>query len=230
MWYEDSPESLQKADECSLKALQLAPNLAQAHVSRGYALTLNGKYAEAEAGFKAAIELDPQLYEAYYYAGRAYFAQGKLRQAADAFAQAIVIRPDDVTAASLRSTSLKTVGTPDEIDKACRHSIEVAERYLILNPDDALALSRVANDLIYLGEIEKGLEWAERAYSLSPNVCRYNVACANILAGKTERALELLKEHAKAGAVHVDWLEQDGDWDSVRDHPQYQAILEIARS
>jgi len=229
MWYEDSPESLQKADECSLKALQLAPNLAQAHASRSYALTINGKYAEAEAEFKAAIEFDPQLYEAYYYAGRAYFAQGKFREAADAFSQAIEIRPDDVTAATLRSTSLKTVGTEEELAISCKHSIEVAEKYLTLNPDDALAMSRVANDYIYLGETEKGLEWAERAYSISPKVCRYNVACTNILAGKTDRALDLLEEHAKSGAVNIDWLEQDSDWDAARDHPRFMAILEVAR-
>jgi adenylate cyclase len=229
MWHEDSPESLIKTDECSLKALQLAPNLAQAHASRSFALITNGKYVEAEAEFQAAIELDPQLYEAYYYAGRAYFAQGKFRQAADAFGQAIVIRPDDVTAATMRSTSLRAVGTPDEIEKSGRHSIEVAERYLILNPDDALAMSRAANDLIYLGEIEKGLEWADRAYALSPNICRYNTACTNILAGKTDRALDLLEEHAKAGAVQVDWLKQDSDWSSVRDHPRFKAILEITR-
>jgi len=64
MWYEDSPESQKKADEYSLKALQLAPNQAEAHASRSYALTTNGKYAEAEVEFKAAIALDPQLYEA----------------------------------------------------------------------------------------------------------------------------------------------------------------------
>ena len=65
MWYEDSPESLRQADECSLNALQLAPGLAQAHASRSFALTMNRKYAEAEAEFEAAGELDPQLYEAY---------------------------------------------------------------------------------------------------------------------------------------------------------------------
>jgi adenylate cyclase len=229
MWYETSPESLQKADECSLKALQLAPNQAEAHASRSYALAMNGKYDEAEVEFKSAIKLDPQLYEAYYLAGRAYFANGKFLQAADTFAKAGAIRPDDVTAAALRTTSLRAAGVEEEARKACEHSIKIAEQYLILNPDDALALSRVANDLIYLGETEKGLKWAERAYSINPGVCRYNVACANMVAGNTERALDLLEEHAKAGAVHVDWLEQDSDWDAVRDHPQLNAILEIAR-
>lgn len=229
MWFEESPQSLQKADECSLKALQLAPNQAEAHASRSYALTMNGKYSEAEAEFKFAIKLDPQLYEAYYYAGRAYFAQGKFRQAADAFAQAGAIRPDDVTAASLMSTSLKTVGTEEEIRKAAEHSIKVAERYLALNPDDALALSRGANELVSLGETKKGLDWAERAYSINPHVCRYNVSCTFMLAGETERALDLLEEHAKAGAVHVAWVEQDSDWDAVRDHPRFKAIVEMAR-
>jgi adenylate cyclase len=230
MWYQKSPESLQKADECSLKALQLAPNQAEAHASRSFALAMNSKYDEAEAEFKSAIKLDPQLYEAYYYAGRAYFANGKFRQAADVFAQAGAIRPDNFTATALRATSLRAVvGAEEEAREACEHSIKVAERYLVLNPDDALALSRAANDLIYLGETEKGLKWVERAYAINPSVCRYNVACAFMVAGDTERALDLLEEHAKTGAVQVDWLEADSDWEAVRDHPRYKEILEIAR-
>ena len=116
----------------------------------------------------------------------------------------------------------------EEARVACEHSIKVAERYFLLNPDDALALSRVANDLVYLGDTEKGLRLAERAYSINPNVCRYNVACAFMAAGNTERALDLLEEHAKSGGVHVDWLEADSDWDAVRDLPRYKAILELA--
>ena len=228
MWYAGSAENLGQADRCSLKALQLAPDLAEAHASRSYALGLNGKYAEAESEFKAAIELDPQLYEAYYYAGRSYFAEGKFAQAADAFRQAADIRPDDVTASALIATSLRSMGLKAEHEEACRHSIEVAKRYLELNPDDALATSRVANDLIGIGETEKGLEYADRAYSIAPNICRYNVACAYVVAGKTGRALDLLEEHARAGAVYANWLEQDSDWDSVRDEPRFRAILEIA--
>jgi len=226
MWFEGSPESKQLADECSLKALRLAPDSAEAHASRSYALAMNGKYKEAEVEYKLAINLDPQLYEAYYYAGRAYFAQGKFLQATETFAKAGEIRPDDLVVASLRSTSLKASGSgEEEIRQACEHSIRVAERYLALNPDDALALSRSANDLIYLGRTEEGIERAERAYSINPHVCRYNVACTFILAGKTERALDLLEEHARLDAIHADWLEQDSDWDVARDNPRFKAII-----
>ena len=227
MWYEESPHSLQMADECSLKALQLAPELAEAHASRSYAMTANGKYEEAEAAFKAAIKLDPQLYEAYYYAGRAYFAQGEFRKAVDAFEQAGAIRPDDPTPFALRSTALKAVGTEEELLSAQQRALEVSERHLSLNPDDALAWSRAANEMIVSGEVDKGLEYADRALSLQPSICRYNVACAYMLAGKTERALELLEEHAKSGAVLIDWLRQDSDWDDARDHPRFRAIVDM---
>lgn len=227
MWFGSTPESRQKADECSLKALQLAPKQAEAHASRILALTLNGKYAEAEAEFEAAIALNPQLYEAYYYVGRAYFAQGKYSRAADAFAQAGVIRPDDVVAASLQSTALKAYGTEDEMRRAAEHSIEVSDRYLALNPDDALALSRTANDLIYLGRAKEGLARAERALTINPHVCRYNVACSNMLVGNVDRALDLLDVHARDGSVHLDWLENDSDWDAAREHPKFKAIVEF---
>lgn len=226
MWFGSTPESQTKADECSLKALQLAPNQAEAHASRILALTLNGKYAEAEAEFAVATALDPQLYEAYYYGGRAYFAQGKYREAADTFIEASRVRPDDVVAASLTSTALKALGTEAEMRDAATRSLEVSDRYLALHPDDALALSRTANDLIYLGEKEEGLARAERALSMNASVCRYNVACSNMLVGNTDRALELLDVHARAGAVHLDWLINDSDWDAAREDPRFRAIVE----
>jgi adenylate cyclase len=193
MWFEDSADSLQKADECSLKALQLAPNRAEAHASRGLALTMNGKYPEAETEFKSAIELDPQLYEAYYYAGRSYFAEGKYREAADAFTQAGVIRPDDVSAATLLSTALKSSGDEKEARKATENAIKVSDRHLTLHPDDALALSRSANELITIGEIEEGIERAARGIFDGPTYMPYNVSCAYVLAGKIERSLDLLE-------------------------------------
>jgi len=164
-WIERSPEDLKAAAEYSLKALELAPGSAEAHAARCSALALNGKFAEAIAESDLAIELDPQLYEAFYYCGRAHFAQGKYREAAEAFRKAGEIRPDDLAAATLQSTSTKNFGTEEEKTSAAKHAIEVAERYLALNPDDALALSRSANVYIYVGEVEKGLEAARRAFS-----------------------------------------------------------------
>ena len=107
------------------------------------------------------------------------------------FAKAITIRPDDAAAATLRVTALRADGADVaklELLEAAKHSADVTEQYLALNPDDALALSRAAVELISTGDIDKGLEWAERAYTINIDLCGYNVACAFVLAGKTERA------------------------------------------
>ncbi len=226
MWYEETPEDVQAANEFSRKALQLNPKLAEAHAAHGLALSMNGKHAEAEKEYESAIELDPQLFRGYYYAGRAYFTQGKFRAAADMFEKASAIRPDDVAAASMRSASLRSIGTDEEKQQAAENAVMVAEQYIALNPDDAMALSRGANNLIHTGDIEKGLEWAERAYAINRIACRYNVACSFSLAGKNERALALLEECARTKAIHLDWLEQDSDWDSVRNDPRFGKILE----
>jgi adenylate cyclase len=224
-WIEDTPEIRKGADDCSLKALSLAPELAEAHASRCLALQVIGHYAEAEREAAAATELDPQLFEAHYYLGRACFTQGKFDEAIESFKRARLIRPDDVAAATLLTTSYKSAGREAEADAAARASIKVVERYLSLNPDDALALSRAANDQIYLGEMEKGVAWAERAYAINPSVCAYNVACTFSMAGQHERALEVLEEHVRTGAVQLDWLVQDSDMDPLREYPRFQAIV-----
>lgn len=225
MWQEKTSENLQSADECSLKALRLAPELAGTHASRGFALSLNARHAEAEKEFEAAISLDPQLFEAYYFAGRAFFAQGKFREAAEMFAKAEEIRPEDVSAATLRVTALKSLGAHEEAREAAKHAAEIVENHLTLNPDDSIALSRGANVLVQAGETDRGLEWAERALAINPDNCGYNVACTFASAGKLERALDILEEFLQANFLYIDWLENDSDWDAARDHPRFKKIL-----
>ena len=229
LWQKKTPESLLAAEQFSRKAVQLDPSLAEAHTSRMLALTVSGQYEKAEDEFKLAVKLDPQLFEAYYNLGRINFAQGKFDEAAKAFRQAIAIRPDSVSATTLLSTALKAAGRNEEALEATRLGVVVAERYLSLNPDDALALSRGANDLVYIGDKDKAIEWAERAYAINPNVCRYNVACVFVLVGQTERALDILEEHARQSALDPDWMMQDSDWDSARDHPRFKAIIDSLR-
>ena len=46
-----------------------------------------------------------------------------------------------------------------------------------------------------------------------------------MLAGKAERALDILEECRRSHIMHKDWLEHDSDWDTVRDHPRFKAVL-----
>src|SRR5260370_6294090 len=102
--WEPSEANLKEADAASLKALELDPELAEAHTSRGLAVSLDRRYEEAQQEFDAAIRLNPNLFEAYYFRGRAYFAEGKLAQAVRAFEQASEVNPDDYQAPTLAAT------------------------------------------------------------------------------------------------------------------------------
>ncbi len=68
----------EQADRMSRRALELDPESAEAHLSRGVACSIGRNYMEAEAELEAAIHLDPMLWEAYYFYARVCFAQGKL--------------------------------------------------------------------------------------------------------------------------------------------------------
>src|SRR5260370_36487133 len=79
----------------SAKALDMDDKLAEAHASRGLALSLGQRYDEATAEFEQAIALDPNSFEAHYFYARACFGQGKLERAAALFERAAEIKPDD---------------------------------------------------------------------------------------------------------------------------------------
>ncbi len=64
------------------KALEIDPNLAEAHASRGLALSVRQKHAEAEQEFERALALNPNLFEAHYFYARSCYTQGKLDAAA----------------------------------------------------------------------------------------------------------------------------------------------------
>src|SRR5262249_25052119 len=105
MYFDSDPANLEKADEASRKALELTPDLAEAHVARGLVLSQKKEYTQAEAHFHTAIRLNPKLYEARYFFARTAKAQGKLIVAAQLFEQASQLRPDEYQAASHPSTT-----------------------------------------------------------------------------------------------------------------------------
>src|SRR5689334_18147520 len=75
-WWGSSNHDLAEADCASRMAMELAPDLADAHLARGYTLSNQRRYREAETHFEAAARINPNLFDAYYYYGRAAFAAG----------------------------------------------------------------------------------------------------------------------------------------------------------
>jgi TolB-like protein/cytochrome c-type biogenesis protein CcmH/NrfG len=231
LYAERSAASLKRADESSLKALELDPDLAQAHASRGQVLTLSQRHKEAEAEFEAAIRLGPRLFEAYYYYARDCFAQGKIDKAVTFYEKASEISPDDYQAPLLVAQSLDHLGKHEEATEVRRRGIQIIEGRLRAEPGDVRALYLGANGLVALGEIEKGLEWAHLAQVIDPRepMVLYNVGCIYSMTGKLREALDCLELAARAGLSQKEWYEHDTNLDPLRGMPRFKALLETLR-
>ena len=185
------------------------------------------RYDEAEQEFRTAIRLNPRSFEAYYLYGRARFAEGKLDKAARLFEQACEVRPEDYLAVNLLPQTYAGLGRKAEARAANQRCLKITERHIELNPDDVRALYYGAASLVQLGERERGLEWARRALVIDPTDVDvlYNVACVYSRIGDTENAIDCLEKSVKAGFSHRGWIENDSDFDRLRNHPRYQALL-----
>src|ERR1700691_1428878 len=227
MYWEASEENLKAADDASQKALLLDPDLAEAHVSRGLAISLSKRYEESENEFEMALQLDPKLYEAYYFYARACFQQGKLERAGELFENAAKLKPEDYQAPSMLALALDAQGRVAEATGAHRRALRAAEKHLELHPDDARALYLGATDLCQLGERARSLDWARRALAIDPEDCGilYNVACVYSLQGLIEESVDCLEKALQHGFWYKRWAQHDSDLDSVRSHPRFQALM-----
>jgi Flp pilus assembly protein TadD len=111
---------------------------------------------------------------------------------------------------------------------ACRRCLEVTERHLQLHPDDARALYLGAVVWGQLGERDKALDWAGRALAIDPEepVTLYNVACMYSLQGEVDKAMDCLENAVKYGFAHKAWIENDADFNAIRTHPRYHALMQ----
>jgi tetratricopeptide (TPR) repeat protein len=226
-WYGAKEDDLVTAERASTRALKLAPDLAEAHVARGCALSLSRHYEEAAREFEDAIRLNPYLFDAYYYFARTSFACGEIERSAELFQKAADVRQEDFQSPMLLGQSLRMLGRHDEGLDASREGLRRAEHVLVLNPVDGRALSLGALHLLEDGEPARAIEWLQRALELYPDDMStlVNGACLRARLGQKEAALDLLERVFARGWGKRDWVEHDPDYDVLRDDPRFRKLF-----
>ncbi len=227
MYFDSSEDNLQEADAASLKAVEIDPGSAEAHASRGLAVSLSQRFDEAKVEFETALRLDPNNYEAHYLYARSLFAQGNLEEAAKRFEKACDVNPEDYNAPQLLAVAYAGLGREEDSTEAFKRSLVVIDRHLELNPDDARALYLGAGSLCHLGEREKALKWAEKATTIDPDnpSVLYNVACVYSQLGELEKGIDCLERSITTGMGQKEWIENDPDLDPLRDNERFQTLL-----
>jgi serine/threonine protein kinase/Flp pilus assembly protein TadD len=226
-FYGDPDKSiLNGAAKASQEALRLAPALGEAHAARGFVLWLLGDHSESDVSFERARTLSPRNPEAYYLNGRSLFQRGMFAAAAKLFEEGCRVREDHEARYFLAQT-YAAMGREAESKTAYINALHTIERHADLYPDDARAITFGAVSYCRLGDSIRGLEWAQRAIDADPNDAgiQYNVACLYALQGEQERAILCLQEAVSAGFAHRDWVMNDPDLTSLKDHPKFKSLL-----
>jgi adenylate cyclase len=218
----------------SERALSLDPSLAEAHASRGLALYIAGRYQEADASFMRALHFKPDLYEAHLFYGRNCLNRQDFEKAAQLFGRAAEIRTEDFRSSGLQAMCYQSLGLKADAEAAARRALARAEAAVAARPDDADALAFGAGLLAQLGEAERTRDWAERAAIMEPDdqIMHYNLACAYAVLGEVELALDRLEWAMRGGTLKslVEYMLNDSDFDGLRQHPRYKALVkEIAQ-
>jgi adenylate cyclase len=230
LFYDDDPEILKDTLSYSQKALELDPDLAEAHVSHGLALWLTGSDVAAKSELETAIRIDSTLYEGYWFLGRIYMNEGDFERAAEMFERASEVRGDDLQSMMMITTCYDGLGLPDKAKSSAEHALLSAERRLRHNPDDARAAYVGAMSLVFLGDPVKALEWADLAAAIESDDTRttYNLACVYARLGETDKALDLLERTVKSGRCRrqINWVKTDPDLAAIRGDPRFDEILE----
>ena len=214
------------------KAIALAPDLAEAHAARGEALSASGRdrAEEAEKAFERALELDPNNFEANLFYARHLHRVGSGEKAIPFFIRATEVQPDDCQAPLLLHQTLRALGREEEGIEYARMGLKRAEEALRRYPESSRPAQLGACSLASLGEVEQAKSWLERALAIDPDDThiKYNGACTLAQLGESEAALDLLEKWSSyVGRENLDWMQEDPDLETLRDHPRYKKILEL---
>ena len=105
--------------------------------------------------------------------------------------------------------------------------IDFFER-LLARKQDSIEVLRVLAELVSRkGLVDRAVDLDRRLVALLPNdfLARYNLACSLARAGRSDEAIDSLSRAILLGYDDLAHMEADPDLESLRNHPDFQALL-----
>jgi adenylate cyclase len=150
------------------RALDLAPELAEAHLAQGHLRSIAGDAEGARRAFERALELNPSLFDAWHYYARDCYSRGEYARAAELFQRAHRVRTDDFTPLIFAASSLQALGDEAGARALRERASSGLLRQCELEPDNLRAHSLAGGALLQAGRPEEGRRLTEQALAMAP--------------------------------------------------------------
>ena len=149
----------EKALPAAERALEINPNLPEAHCIKARYLEEEGKREEAEFQIRTALQLGPDSWEVNREAGRMFFRHGHIREAIPYFEKAASLMDSDYANPGMLMSCYNAIGDREGVRRAAKICLERAERAIAKEPTNGPALAMGANALSMFGEKDRAHEW-----------------------------------------------------------------------
>ncbi|WP_265570202.1 TIR domain-containing protein [Sphingomicrobium nitratireducens] len=215
------------------RALDINPDLAEAHALKALLSQAENQPEDANRHIELALADDPNNFDANRIAGQVMFKQDRLEEAIPYFEKAVALDEGNYHDALLLTTCYEALGRVDDVSRVARLTLERAEKRIRQDPGNGAALAAGVYGAAFLGDADRARSWADRVLLLDPDnfLARYNLACAFVRLGDTDRALDLLAPYfANASMPDILHAEVDPDLDTLREDSRFVEMMEQARA
>ncbi len=227
-WYDGDKKWLEKTIEVSQKALALDPNSIEAQFSIGTVYFYQKRFREAKQMWEKVIQENPDFYDAYRWLGISSDIAGNYDDALRYYEHCSKLKPYSEEPWMHVYMTYMRKGDQNSSLQAKKKLLEVGERKLKINPEDAITLSRMAGPYADFGEREKSYAALQKVLEIDPTdgLAQYNCACTYAVLGDRKQALLCLRNAVLSGYKNVrEWVKSDPDLQSLHDDPEYEALV-----
>jgi non-specific serine/threonine protein kinase len=218
-WWTDLEEASAAALPHALRALELEPDLVEAHIARGMVHRLRGESEQLLTAAERIIAMDPNCVKALVWTGWAYMVLGKPERAVLPWERLVELNhARQFFHVGALAMCYEMLNREDEHQRMQRRSLDDGMDFVQRHPRDWLARMWLAIALVRAGKMTEGLAQVEASLAGDPEDgrLRYNAACAFARAGLPERAIAELRAGIKNLRNYAsDWVRRDPDLASL---------------
>ncbi len=216
------------------RALEINPDLPEAHAIKARFLEEEGKKEEAEKQIRTALKLDPNSWEVNREVARMLFRNGRILDSIPFFEKAGSLMETDWHNPLMLTTCYEATGDTEALRRVAKLTFERAERAVTSDPTNGTALAGGAYSLAAFGERERARDWTRRALLLDPDNLnmRYNLACTLIRQlGDADEAIETLRPFFDRinSTTLLRHMGVDPDLHPLREDPRFKEMFGAAK-